>query len=179
MAASLRVCAHMTHQFAAFCKVTFAPESNPAMPSGASLCQGVTAPNCEELLSPSKYMRSPAALLWLPPGPMHFVSSGLVPILVRSLRLKVSVVPLNSTDWKGPRSTVTSFASAGLPVVPVRHRAAPEATRIPFLDNSARRSNLVPMSSLFFRPTHAWRLLEEGRSPAVRAGWAAHVPKTR
>src|SRR5215470_17542778 len=121
-------------------------------------------------------MRSPAALLWLPPGPVHFVSSGLVPIRVSSLRLKVSVVPSNSTDSKGSRSTVTSFASAGLTVMPARHRAAPEATGIPFLDSSARRSNLVPMSSLFFRPTHAWRLLEEGRSPEVRAGWAAHVP---
>src|SRR5882724_11715585 len=121
-------------------------------------------------------MRSPAALLWLPPGPVHFVSSGFVPILVRSLRLKVSVVPLNSTDGKGSKSTVTSFASAALRVMPVRHRAAPEATRIPFLDNSARRSNLVPMSSLFFRPTHAWRALEVGRSPAVRTGWTAHVP---
>src|SRR5262245_48636664 len=107
---------------------------------------------------------------------MHFVSSGLVPILVRSLRLKVSVVPLNSTDGKGSRSTVTSFASAGFVVMPVRHRAAPEATRIPFLDNSARRSHLVPMSSLFVRPTHACRPLMVGRNPAVSAGSAGHVP---
>src|SRR5215831_20345837 len=76
---------------------------------------------------------------------MHFVSSGLVPILVRSLRLKVSVGPLNSTEGNGSKSTVTSFASVGLLVMPVRHRAAPEATRTPFLNNSARRSNLVPM----------------------------------
>src|SRR5262252_2198727 len=107
---------------------------------------------------------------------MHFVSSGLVPILVRSLRLKVSVGPLNSTEGNGSKSTVTSFASVGLLVMPVRHRAAPEATRTPFLNNSARRSNLVPMSSLFFKPTHAWRLLGVGRSPTVRAGWPAHVP---
>src|SRR5258705_366761 len=32
------------------------------------------------------------------------------------------------------------------------------------------------MSPLFFRPTHVWRPLKVGTSPAVRAGWAAHVP---
>src|SRR5262245_63903845 len=60
--------------------------------------------------------------------------------------------------------------------MPARHRTAPEANTIPFLDSSARRSNLVPMSSLFFRPNHAWRPLNVGRSPAVRAGSAPHVP---
>jgi len=54
-----------------------------------------------------------------------------------------SVVPLKSTDDMRLNETVTSFALSGFLVTPVMHKVSPDATTVPFLLASARRSNCV------------------------------------
>ena len=59
----------------------------------------------------------------------------------------------------GAQNCVVESAAA------TRHacRSCPEPMTMPFLKTSARRSNLVPTSSLFFNPTHAWAWTNGGQ----------------
>src|SRR5207247_2467429 len=108
--------------------------------SGPEVTVLIVVPNRACRVVASKYRRNPTALLW----PAHLVLSGLVPIRVQTFSDSASVVPLNAVGAKEPNAVVASRALAGFRTIPVIQRVNPDATRVPFLYTSARRSKLVP-----------------------------------
>src|SRR5439155_27239887 len=101
-------------------------------------------------LTASNYSRSPTAL----ECPPHAAPVAVVPMRASTLRERTSATPSNVVAVNGVDATVTALARSAFRVMPWTHRVWPAATRVPFLYASTRRSKFVPMSSLFFRPSH-------------------------
>jgi hypothetical protein len=67
----------------------------------------------------------------------------LVPIRVETLSESTSPIP-TATGAEESNATTASDALEGFLVTPVMQRLTPEATGVPFFNNSAFRSNCVP-----------------------------------